>query len=154
MASSNLIARVLSSLFFRRANVKAVRYARNSKSLFSLIQDVLTKSGGLSGNNIKAVREQLNLLTRMLKAYATGTYRDIPWKTLVSIIAVLIYFVSPLDFIPDFLPVIGITDDIALVLWLVNSIGKDLDRFRQWEGSQVPASETPPRSTTAAIGQS
>lgn len=154
MASSNLITRVLSSLFFRRANVKAVRYARNSKSLFSLIQDVMTKSGGLSGGNIKAVRDQLNLLTRMLKAYATGTYRDIPWKTLVSIVAVLIYFVSPIDFIPDFLPVIGITDDIALVLWLVNTIGKDLDRFRQWEGSQVMVSETPARKNVEVDKQS
>lgn len=134
MASKSLISRVLSSLFFKRANLKAVRYARNSKSLFSLIQDVLTKSGALSGNNIKLVRNELALLTRMVKAYATGEYRDIPWKTLISIVAVLIYFVSPIDFIPDFLPVVGISDDVALVLWLVSSIRKDLDKFRQWEG--------------------
>ncbi|MBC8154277.1 MAG: DUF1232 domain-containing protein [Bacteroidetes bacterium] len=154
MANGSLISRVLGSLFFRRANLKAVRYARNSKSLFSLIQDVLSKSGGLSGSNFKLVREELSLLTRMVRAYATGDYRDIPWKTLVSIIAVLIYFVSPIDFIPDFLPVVGITDDIALVLWLVSSIRKDLEKFRHWEGPRVQVTDASVRPKRESVGQS
>lgn len=152
--ASSLISRVLSSLFFKRANLKAVRYARNSKSLFSLIQDVLSKSGGLSGANFKLVRDELGLLTRMVRAYATGDYRDIPWKTLVSIIAVLIYFVSPIDFIPDFLPVIGISDDIALVLWLVSSIRKDLDKFRGWEGTNGKVAESTVGAKSESVGQS
>ncbi len=154
MASSSLISRVLASLFFKRANLKAVRYARNSKSLSSLIQDVVSKSGGLSGANFKLVRDELALLTRMLKAYATGDYRDIPWKTLVSIVAVLIYFVSPIDFIPDFLPVVGISDDIALVLWLVSSIRKDLDKFRQWESSRIQVVEPVVAKKAQSVGQS
>lgn len=152
--ASSLISRVLSSLFFKRANIKAVRYARNSKSLFSLIQDVLSKSGALSGANFKLVRDELSLLTRMVRAYAIGDYRDIPWKTLVSIIAVLIYFVSPIDFIPDFLPVIGISDDIALVLWLVSSIRKDLDKFRGWEAVNGRVVEPTGRSKTESVEQS
>ena len=73
----------------------AVRYARNSRSLYQLIQEALAKSGGLSGNNIAAFREQLGVVTRLLKAYASGEYRQLPWKTLIRVIAVLIYFVSP-----------------------------------------------------------
>lgn len=152
MANGSLISRVLSSLFFRRANLKAVRYARNSKSLFSLIQDVLAKSGGLSGASFKVVRDELSLLARMVKAYASSDYRDIPWKTLVSIIAVLIYFVSPIDFIPDFLPIVGITDDIALVLWLVGSIRKDLDKFRLWESNRGRVVEPLVRSERETVG--
>lgn len=152
MATSSLLSRVLASVFFRGANLKAARYARNSKSLFTLIQEVLSKSGGLSGNNVQGVRDQLGLLTRMLKAYANGDYRGIPWKTLISVIAVLIYFVSPIDFIPDFLPFVGFADDIALLLWLFGSIQKDLDKFRQWENQQAGMSETPNRRKTINIG--
>ena len=143
MANKSLVTRILTSFFFKRANIGAVRYARNSKSLFNLIRDALNKSGGLSGKNIAAFREQLSIVTRLLKAYASGEYRQLPWKTLIRIIAVLIYFVSPIDILPDFLPIIGLTDDIALMLWLFSGMGDDIEKFRQWEvGATRPSEET------------
>nr|WP_293837337.1 YkvA family protein [uncultured Arsenicibacter sp.] len=137
MAKDSLIKRVLSSIFFRQANSKAVRYARNSTSLLNLIREALQKSGGLTGEKMQVFREHIGLLSRMLKSYASGQYREIPWKTLIRVIAVLIYFVSPIDFIPDLLPVIGITDDIALVVWLISAIRDDIEKFRAWESTQA-----------------
>lgn len=96
----------------------------------------MAKSGGLSGASIVAVRGQLGLLTRLLKAYASGEYRAVPWNTLVRMIAVLIYFVSPIDFIPDLLPIVGLTDDIALLMWLFGAVKGDLDKFEQWESQK------------------
>lgn len=139
MANKNLINRILSSSFFKRANIGAVRYARNSRSLYKLIRDALDKSGGLSGKNIAVFREQLSIVARLLRAYASGEYRQLPWKTLIRVIAVLIYFVSPIDILPDFLPIVGISDDIALMFWLFSGIGDDIEKFRQWE--MDPASQ-------------
>lgn len=136
MANARLITRILRSVFFKRSARGAAHYARNSSSLFTLIGDVLNKSGGLSGASFTAFREQLGIVTRLLKAYASKEYRQVPWKTLIRIIAVLIYFVSPLDFLPDFLPIIGLTDDIALTLWLFSSIKDDLAAFQQWEATR------------------
>lgn len=133
MANKNLVTRILTSLFFKRANIGAVRYARNTRSLYQLVRDALEKSGGLSGKNIGVFREQLGIVTRLLKAYASGEYRQLPWKTLIRVIAVLIYFVSPIDILPDFLPIVGLTDDIALMLWLFSGMKDDLEKFRQWE---------------------
>jgi uncharacterized membrane protein YkvA (DUF1232 family) len=65
----------------------------------------------------------------MIKAYVKGEYKKLPAKTLVKIVAVLLYFVSPFDFIPDLLPIIGFTDDLALLLWVANSIKTELDEF-------------------------
>ena len=141
MANDSLLKRVLKSIFFRQANTKAVRYARNSTSLLNLIREALQKSGGISGEKMQAFREQIGLLSRMLKSYASGQYRDLPWKTLIRMIAVLVYFVSPIDFIPDLLPIVGITDDIALVVWLVSAIRDDIDKFRQWEHNQAVAKQ-------------
>ena len=147
MANKSLVTRILTSFFFKRVNIGAVRYARNSKSLFNLIRDALNKSGGLSGKNIAAFRDQLGIVTRLLKAYASGQYRQLPWKTLIRIIAVLIYFVSPIDILPDFLPIIGLTDDIALMLWLFSGMGDDIEKFRQWEaGVATSGQETAQRS--------
>lgn len=145
MTKQRLITRILTSIFFKRANVGAVRYARNSASLFALIRDAVTKSGGLSGKNIAAFREQLSLVTRMLKAYGTGDYRQLPWKTAIRMIAVLIYFVSPIDILPDFLPVLGFTDDIALMLWLFSGLKDDIEKFRQWEHTANASTDEAPR---------
>ncbi|WP_461089527.1 YkvA family protein [Spirosoma gilvum] len=153
MKNSSLISRILSSIFFKRANAGAARYARNSRSLVELIREAIEKSGGLTGGNFAAFRDQLGVVTRLLKAYASGEYREVPWKTLLRMIAVLVYFVSPLDFLPDFLPVVGLTDDIALMLWLFSGIKDDIEKFRQWENPVVSQrSESPRRTETIKIG--
>lgn len=137
MKNNSLISRILSSIFFKRANAGAARYARNTRSLVELVREAIEKSGGLSGANFATFREQLGVVTRLLKAYASGDYRALPWKTLLRMIAVLIYFVSPIDILPDFLPIVGLTDDIALMLWLFNGIRDDIDKFRDWENSGI-----------------
>ncbi|MFN8346515.1 MAG: YkvA family protein [Spirosomataceae bacterium] len=131
--SDNILIRVLKSVFFKSATGKAGRYARNTGSLMQLLRDVLNKTNALKGAGYDALREKIALLARLLKAYAKGEYRAVPWKTLTRIIAVLVYFLSPIDVIPDLLPIIGFTDDIALVVWLFNAVADDLEKFRQWD---------------------
>ncbi|GAB3564075.1 YkvA family protein [Spirosoma luteolum] len=152
MANKSLVTRILSSLFFKRANIGAVRYARNTRSLYQLIREALDKSGGLSGKNIAAFREQLSIVTRLLRAYASGEYRQLPWKTLIRVIAVLIYFVSPIDILPDFLPIVGLTDDIALMLWLFSGMKDDLEKFRLWEENERSQRNEAPRAGVIKIG--
>jgi len=72
-----------------------------------------------------------------VKAYVSGTYRVIPWPTILKIVAVFIYFISPIDVIPDFLPIIGLSDDIALLGWLFSSLASDIEAFEAWEQSGV-----------------
>ncbi len=136
MAKSRLITQVLRSIFFKKAGLGAVRYARNSRSLLDLVRRALEKSGGLSGASFTQFRTQLLVVSRLLKAYASGQYRQVPWKTVIRIIAVLLYFVNPIDIIPDLLPFIGLTDDIALTLWLFSAIKDDIDAFLAWEKSR------------------
>lgn len=131
-----MISRILKSIFFKKATGKAGRYAKNSARLFELAKEVMGKMQkvGFKGN-LAEFQTSVGLLIRMVRAYASGEYKQLPWKSLVSIVAVLIYFVSPIDLIPDFLPVIGITDDVALVVWLVKTLSGDIRRFADWEKS-------------------
>jgi uncharacterized membrane protein YkvA (DUF1232 family) len=133
MDNPTLVSRILSSIFFRRATGRAGRYVTNSASLLTLIRDALSKSGGLSSKSLAGFKDQVSLLARLVKASVSGSYREIPWQTLILIVTVLVYFVSPVDFLPDFLPLLGLTDDVALMLWLFSRIKSDLDKFSQWE---------------------
>jgi uncharacterized membrane protein YkvA (DUF1232 family) len=136
MAQENLITRIFNSSFFKKATQAAGNYAQNKTGLLGLLQRVLSKNKILTGGSFDDVKTKINLLVRMLRAFAAGQYKTIPWKTVTRIIAVLVYFVSPIDLIPDLLPVIGLTDDIALILWLFNAISDDLEAFRVWERNQ------------------
>ena len=134
MNNESLIAKILKSVFFRKATGKAGRYASNASRLMELVSEVAgkLKHVGFKGN-LAEFQGSVRLLIRMVKAYSSGAYRTLPWKSLVSIVAVLIYFVSPIDIIPDFLPVIGITDDVALVIWLIKTLGSDISKYSEWE---------------------
>ena len=57
----------------------------------------------------------LTALIRLTRAYFSKQYIDVPWQTIVLAIAALIYFVSPIDLIPDFIPVVGYLDDVAVI---------------------------------------
>ena len=134
MDNDSLITKILKSVFFKNAKGKAGRYAGNASRLMELAQQVMGKLNtvGFKGN-MAEFQSSVQLLIRMVKAYASGEYKGLPWKSLVSIVAVLIYFISPIDIIPDFLPLIGITDDIALVIWLIKTLGSDVNKFSEWE---------------------
>ena len=46
----------------------------------------------------------------------------------------LLYFIIPLDLIPDYLPVVGLLDDLALLSTIINSLQKELAEYRKFKG--------------------
>lgn len=141
MNQQDLISRILSSYFFKKATKKAGKYTVGSVALLELLREVLVKAQGVGDKDGKStgtvILERINTLGRLIKAYVTGTYRVIPWATILKIVAVFIYFISPIDVIPDFLPIIGLTDDIALLSWLFSSLRSDIEAFETWEQQGV-----------------
>jgi uncharacterized membrane protein YkvA (DUF1232 family) len=75
----------------------------------------------------------LPLLVRLLKAWKRGRYQGLSIRTLASLATALIYVVSPIDMIPDFIPGIGLIDDAAVLTFLLHSMAQDLAAFRAWE---------------------
>lgn len=132
----NLITKILKSVFFKKSLGDAGSFIKNPKILLDLIQNVIKKSKNLTGDNFVEVRQKISLLVRMVKAFSKREYTTIPIKSITSIVAALVYFISPIDFIPDFLPVIGLTDDFALLVWLFNALADDIETFRIWEREQ------------------
>jgi len=49
------------------------------------------------------------------------------------IIGSLIYFLMPLDLIPDFIPVTGFADDISIIFLVFNGINEDIEAFLDFE---------------------
>jgi uncharacterized membrane protein YkvA (DUF1232 family) len=52
--------------------------------------------------------------------------------TLIAIVACLSYIVSPVDLIPDILPIIGFGDDIAVAVFTCKILKNQIDKFKVW----------------------
>ncbi len=77
--------------------------------------------------------EDLKTLIAMVSDYATGEYREIPWSSITMAAAAVVYFVSPIDLIPDFIPGLGFLDDAAVIAFCVKVLREDIARYRLWK---------------------
>ncbi|WP_406821210.1 YkvA family protein [Pseudomonas sp. KnCO4] len=90
------------------------------------------------GPRLGQLREDVKLLQSLCLAWWRGEYRAISAKALVTIVAGLLYFVSPIDAIPDWLLGVGLLDDIAVLGWVLKTVADELARFKAWRDSQTP----------------
>jgi len=85
-------------------------------------------------------------LVRLVRNYVSGDYRQIHTTTIVSGLGVLLYVLSPIDLVPDFIPVLGFLDDLSLISWFIGKFHVEITRFQDWEQSAGAAlTPTPAR---------
>ena len=123
---------------------QALVYLKDPKKLSRLLTAVLTYADE-NKNAVRTFFKDVLLLWEMLNAWFRREYRAIPKKTIVLIVAALIYFVSPIDLIPDWLPG-GFIDDAALITWVIQSIASDIKKFKSWKKRRKNRRETHDRS--------
>ncbi|MBC8460274.1 MAG: DUF1232 domain-containing protein [Deltaproteobacteria bacterium] len=87
------------------------------------------KSNGPLGKFVS----DLKLLFSVIQDYISGEYREIPWWSIAAIVAALLYVLSPIDLIPDFIPVIGYIDDALVVAACLAMVEQDLQNYRDWK---------------------
>ena len=106
--------------------------AMKSKEALRLATSVFEKARQHQ-KDLQGVWGELQALLRLVRAWARGEYRKVPWRTVAVAIGALLYVLDPLDAIPDWIPGIGFLDDATMVALLVGSIRGDLTRFLRWE---------------------
>ena len=116
---------------------KAKKIINDDEKLKKLIEDVLKKLKEISSDKKTSskLNDSLRLFIRIINAYTSKEYTYVPWKTICLIVAGLIYFIYPVDLIPDFIPGSGLIDDVALIAWIYESIQDDIEKFLEWEKS-------------------
>ncbi len=121
--------------FFEKAKSKANTLLNNNDRLSQLFSNTKEKLADIRLNELKNSNfsRRVTVLIRMVKAYTRGTYKEISVANIVLMIAALIYFVTPLDLIPDFIPITGLIDDFAVVVWVYNKVQEEIDKFIDWE---------------------
>jgi uncharacterized membrane protein YkvA (DUF1232 family) len=130
------VKRIIDSRFFKEAISKSeTLFTQNQVGLLSLIKGALKKVQETAASSnltvVKLLNRYIILFSELIKSYVQGSYTKLPVVTLVKITAALLYFVMPFDFIPDFLPLVGFADDLAIVVWVGKAIKDELDEFEK-----------------------
>lgn len=74
----------------------------------------------------------LPIMASLVRNYSKKEYTDIPIGSIIAIISALIYFVSPVDIVPDSIPVIGYFDDAAVVAACWKLVDSDIEEYENW----------------------
>ena len=104
------------------------------KKLLAKAQVKLDKAGE-DDSLMAKLTEYLKLISRMITNSLNGNYNHTPWQTMVMLIAGLLYFITPIDAIPDWIPVGGLIDDATVLVWLGRCFRDDLEKYKSWEGA-------------------
>ncbi len=109
---------------------------RQEQKVVELVQNVGRKLTKLAENpKVKALTAPVLIFIRMIKAHVSGAHK-ISFGTLALLVLALVYFISPIDFIPDFLGFFGFADDLSIVLAVYTKLKNEVDGFLEWERTQ------------------
>ncbi|KZY36845.1 hypothetical protein A3754_12550 [Alcanivorax sp. HI0083] len=120
------------------ARRRAGRILRSATATRWLVQAVFNRSDRFKAR-LGDTFADLILLASLLRDWVTGRYRTVPWGTLLTITGALVYFLMPLDAIPDPIVALGLLDDIAVISRTLKLTRTDLDRYQQWRNVQGEA---------------
>lgn len=117
-----------------RFGEKAKSYANDKEKTKELIDAAMKKASREKGKRgpIEEAWEKIQLLFGLVKDWASGEYRDIPVGSIIAIIIALLYFVSPIDLVPDVIPGVGYTDDVAVIVLVFKQIDSDIEKYKTW----------------------
>jgi uncharacterized membrane protein YkvA (DUF1232 family) len=80
--------------------------------------------------------QNFKLLLPLVKDYWKGTYRDVSVRSLVIFAATILYIISPIDLIPDYIIGLGQIDDAAILSLSLYFLERDLLKYKAWKDGQ------------------
>lgn len=121
---NNYVKQFLKGPWLRRAAYYMSSPKRMSK-LVALVREYAGRKG------LDKVRDELQMLAAMARDVAAGRYRQCRVGSILLAVAALVYVVSPLDVVPDFLIGMGLLDDAAIVAWAFSRLRAEVERYHR-----------------------
>jgi len=111
---------------------KASQYLEDKKKSLGLLNKALLKATTHRGA-LGETWDKLQLLFGVFRDWINGNYKEMPTRSLLMIILGIVYFVSPLDAIFDYIPFAGLVDDAAVAGFIISQVTEDLEQYKLWK---------------------
>lgn len=115
---------------FNQYTDKAKQYINDSEGIKNLMNRLDDKMESIP--QVGPVWGNLKSMVAMLGAYARKEYTDVPVRTIAAIIGTLLYVLNPIDLVMDVIPVVGLADDVAIIVLAYNIAKPDVEKYNQW----------------------
>ena len=90
---------------------------------------------------LKKALENVRELYALFKDSVKGDYKLHP-ASIAMIGGGLLYFILPVDLIPDFIPIVGYLDDLAVLTTIMNSLKEEIKAYRHWRANNPSKNPT------------
>ncbi len=77
-------------------------------------------------NKLERVGKKINFAKDVKALYRYMRDTEVPWYRKSIVIGALIYFISPIDTIPDLVPLVGYLDDLGVIMAVLKFMGSEL----------------------------
>ena len=89
--------------------------------------------------SVPAIGETLSdlpLMIAMIKAWIKKEYTVVSPKVIACLVGAILYLLKKKDLIPDYIPIIGIADDLAVMGLALKLSEPELKAFAEWRDQQ------------------
>jgi len=114
---------------------RARQYLTGQRSLWRLGTAARSAARSRDGTS-HGLLADLAATWRLLRAWLRGDYRGLRLRSILAVVAGLVYFLSPIDLIPDWFLLLGLTDDLVVVSLVFGVLRQELTGFRAWEAAR------------------
>lgn len=77
------------------------------------------------------------LCLELVRDYRSGEYRQIaPWA-ITAVAFALLYFINPVELIPDVIPGVGYLDDVAILALVLKLVKGELEKYAAWRKTRA-----------------
>ena len=88
----------------------------------------------VSNGTLSKFMKDVKLYFKMLSDVFSRRYTRVPKGTVAAIVGTLLYVLSPVDVIPDVIPVVGYLDDAAVLVLCLKFAKHDVDEYKRVMG--------------------
>ncbi len=121
---------------YKSSTSEAKKLLQSKTKTVETLNKACEKSKQVEESSDISILDDVPLLCSMIYDYCKGNYKEVPLRTIIGATAAIIYFVSPIDCIPDCIPVVGHLDDIAVMSYALKCVHKDLMDYKAVKDGQ------------------
>jgi len=132
--SKNEIEKIKTLL--QKHNSYADKILPDKEKTQEILNKVLAKMEKVKLKPVGHFLKDMKVMVELVSDTITGKYTGIPYKSIIAITGALIYFLSPIDIIPDIIPVAGLIDDTFVLGLILKQFATDIEVYKAWKKSK------------------
>jgi len=131
--------------FQRHLHHKADQIAPADVQTLVAAADEIRRRIAVDAEGRPTFRQQVEMALDLLGHHVAGEIPHVPFRTIALLTAALIYYLEPVDVIPDFVPGMGTVDDRLFMAFAFYEGADGIARYRAWQELRAEEAAAKPR---------